>query len=170
MAFKDRVNPVTGKLYSEEYGSASLLQPSTWNPTSFTQRPENTQLNNVKKDVAYGSNFMPYQNRLDELLRDPSKVNQTAGYQFALDQGNQAINRSAAAKGMLNSGNVLAELAKYGQGMASQQYNTETNRLADLLHGAQQFGLSSGYYTPPPPPDQFVGNAFIQQKPTARWY
>lgn len=44
------------------------------------------------------------------------------------EQGNQAINRSAAAKGMLNSGNVLAELAKYGQGMAGQGFADQWNR------------------------------------------
>lgn len=96
-----------------------------------------------------GADFSGYQNQLQGLLTDPSKIQQTAGYQFAVDQGNQAINRSAAAKGMSNSGNVLAELAKYGQGMASQQYDTQTNRLADLMRGSQQFGVQSGYYQPP---------------------
>ena len=95
-----------------------------------------------------GADFSPYKNQLDQLLTDPSKIQQTAGYQFALDQGNQAINRSAAAKGGLNSGGVLAELAKYGQGMASQQYDTQTNRLADLMRGSQQFGISSGLFRP----------------------
>src|SRR5574343_172313 len=54
------------------------------------------------------------------------------GYQFRLDQGNQAINRSAAAKGMLGSGNVLAELAKYGQGMASTEYGNRLSQLGNL--------------------------------------
>lgn len=103
----------------------------------------------MKKQQAAGADFMPYQNKLAELLQDPSKVQQTAGYKFALDQGNQEINRSAAAKGMLGSGNVLAALAKYGQDMASKQYDTEANRLAELMRGSQQFGLSSGYYAPP---------------------
>lgn len=97
-----------------------------------------------------------------DLLKDPSKVQQTAGYQFALDQGNQAINRSAAAKGMSNSGGILAELAKYGQGMASQQYQQQLNNyqqnfenqgkqlnsLTGLMQGAQKFGTAAGYYDP----------------------
>lgn len=95
-----------------------------------------------------GADFSPYQNQLNQLLTDPSKIQQTPGYQFAVDQGNQAINRSAAAKGMLNSGGVLAELAKYNQGMASQDYGNQVNRLASLMRGAQSFGVESGQFRP----------------------
>jgi len=95
---------------------------------------------------ASGADFSDYQNQLKGLLSDPSKIQQTAGYQFDVDQGNQAINRSAAAKGMSNSGGVLAELQKYGQGMASKEYGSQINRLQDLMRGSQQFGISSGYY------------------------
>lgn len=53
-------------------------------------------------------------------------------YQFALDQGRQTVERSAAARGGLNSGNTLKALTEYGQGMASQQYGNYANRLAAL--------------------------------------
>lgn len=95
-----------------------------------------------------GADFSPYKTRLDQLLIDPSKIQETPGYKFALEQGNQAINRSAAAKGGLNSGGVLAELEKYGQGMASQEYGGQVNRLAQLMQGAQQFGVQSGQFRP----------------------
>lgn len=95
-----------------------------------------------------GADFSPYQNQLNALLTDPTKIQQTPGYQFAVDQGNQAINRSAAAKGQLNSGGVLAELQKYGQGMASQEYGGQVNRLAELMRGSQQFGVASGQFRP----------------------
>jgi len=93
-----------------------------------------------------GSDFSQEQNMLSGLLSDPSKIQQTAGYQFDVDQGNQAINRSAAARGSLNSGGVLAELAKYGQGMASREYGNQVNRLSSLIGQKQQFGMGSGYY------------------------
>ena len=102
----------------------------------------------MKGQQQSGADFSGYQNQLKNLLSNPSSITQTPGYQFALDQGNQAINRSAAAKGMLNSGNVLAELSKYGQGMASQGYQQQLNNLQSLMQGAQNFGLSSGYYNP----------------------
>jgi hypothetical protein len=93
-----------------------------------------------------GSDFSQEQNQLTGLLNDPSKIQQTAGYQFDVDQGNQAINRSAAARGSLNSGGVLAELAKYGQGMASAEYGNQVNRLSGIISQKQNFGVGSGYY------------------------
>jgi hypothetical protein len=132
---------------------------------------------NMRGQQQQGADFSGYRRQLDQqlkqqqqandqykrLLQDPNAVQETAGYKFAVDQGNEAINRSAAAKGSLNSGNVLAELAKYGQGMGAQQYqtqlgnlqqnyqnqNTQTNNLASLMQGAQQFGINSGYYQNP---------------------
>jgi len=73
-----------------------------------------------------------YETRLRQLLENPDSVANTGAYKFAFNQGQQAIERSAAAKGMTGSGNVLAELSKYGQGMASQQYDKEADRLAGL--------------------------------------
>jgi len=59
---------------------------------------------------------------LGKMTQGVSAYEQDPYNKFLQDQGNQAINRSAAAKGMLGSGNVLAELAKYGQGMAGAGY------------------------------------------------
>lgn len=53
-------------------------------------------------------------------------------YQFALQQGFQGLDRSAAARGRLESGGYGQDLVKYGQGMAAQQLNTYANRLADI--------------------------------------
>lgn len=103
----------------------------------------------MRQQVQSGSNFMPEQQRLSDLLSNPASIQTDPSYQFNLEQGNQAINRSAAAKGMLGSGNVLAELARYGQGMASQEYRNQFNRLSDLLRQKQQFGLTSGYFDEP---------------------
>lgn len=77
-----------------------------------------------------GGNY--YENKLQKLMDNPDSIQNSGAYRFAFDQGQQAIERSAAAKGMLNSGNILAELAKYGQGMASQQYDKEADRLGNL--------------------------------------
>lgn len=82
-----------------------------------------------------------YENRLRSLMDNPNSIADSGAYKFAFNQGQQALERSAAAKGMTGSGNVLAELAKYGQGMASQQYNTEANRLAEMSNAQNQFQL-----------------------------
>lgn len=74
----------------------------------------------------------PYEAKMNALMTDPNALANSASYRFRLDQGNQAIQRSAAAKGMLGSGNTLAELLRYGQGEASQEYGKEMERLATL--------------------------------------
>jgi len=50
------------------------------------------------------------------------------GYQFRLDQGNQAIERSAAARGGLLSGAAAKALTRYSQGVASDEYGNAYNR------------------------------------------
>lgn len=50
------------------------------------------------------------------------------GYQFRLEQGLGAIQNSAAAKGILNSGGTLKDLQNYGQNLASQEYGNVFNR------------------------------------------
>lgn len=52
------------------------------------------------------------------------------GYQFALDQGMQALTRGASAGGMLASGNTLTAANQFGQGLANQEYGNWLGRLA----------------------------------------
>ena len=63
---------------------------------------------------------------------DFSSFKQSPDYQFAFDQGLQGLDRSAAARGSLYSGGHSADLMKFGQGLASQNYNAYYNRLAGL--------------------------------------
>jgi hypothetical protein len=75
---------------------------------------------------------------------DPNQVASTPEAQFAMSQGVQALDRSAAAKGGFGSGGALQELMQYGQGLASTQYN---NAFTHALQGAQfnQQGLQQQY-------------------------
>lgn len=56
-----------------------------------------------------------------DLYADPS-------YQFRLDQGQKALERSAAARGRLFSGATGQALVDYGQQSASQEFDTAYNR------------------------------------------
>lgn len=76
-----------------------------------------------------------YQSMLQGLMTDPSKIALTPGAQFQMDQGLEALQRSGAARGFLGSGNILGELMKYSQGLASQDYYNQLNQL-NLLSGA----------------------------------
>ena len=65
------------------------------------------------------------------LKNDPS-------YQFRLKQGQQALDRSSAARGMGYSGAQMKAAQDYGQGMASTEFGNYYNRLAGLSQGGQQ--------------------------------
>ena len=47
-----------------------------------------------------------------------STLQQTPGYQFALTQGEQGVDRGAAAKGMVSSGDTINAEDQYAQGLA----------------------------------------------------
>jgi hypothetical protein len=74
---------------------------------------------------------------LVNLLADPSRITETPGYQFAYDQGLQALFAKQAATGQRMSGRAMTETMQYGQGLASQMYNQEMDRYASLA-GANQ--------------------------------
>ncbi len=63
---------------------------------------------------------------------DYSPFYQSPGYQFRLDEGVKAIDRSASARGKLGSGGLQRELTRYGQGLASQEFNSYANRLSAM--------------------------------------
>lgn len=71
--------------------------------------------------------------RILQLLNDPGAFEGSPGFNFALDQGVQARDRSAAARGQLGSGNQLKELTAFGQGLANQERGNEINRFLAFL-------------------------------------
>lgn len=58
---------------------------------------------------------------------------QYGAYGFSLDQGLQALNRTHAAAGNLNSGNADTDAMKYASGLAGQQYNSYLQGLSPYL-------------------------------------
>ncbi len=57
----------------------------------------------------------------DKFQKDPS-------YQFRTSEGMKALERSAAARGMLSSGSTLKGIQRFGQDLASQEYQNAFNR------------------------------------------
>ena len=55
------------------------------------------------------------------------------GYGFQQDQGLQALQRTHAAAGNLNSGNADTDTLKFSQGLADQSYGNYVSRLAPYL-------------------------------------
>ena len=64
---------------------------------------------------------------------DPSKVDltQDPGYQFRMQEGIDALDASASARGRLLSGAQNKALTQYGQNMGSQEYGNAYARYAD---------------------------------------
>lgn len=50
------------------------------------------------------------------------------GYDFRMAEGQKALERSAAARGGLQSGGMMKALTRYGQGVASEEYGNAYNR------------------------------------------
>jgi len=81
-----------------------------------------------------------------------SILQNTPGYQFQFNQGEQAIQNSAAAKGGLIGGNTLTALQNYGQGTADQTYQQYLgnvmsgyfNPMANLAQNGQNAALGVG--------------------------
>jgi len=63
---------------------------------------------------------------------DYSSFHQSPDYQFSLDQGMKALDRSAASRGSLYSGGHSADVLNYATGLADQNYNSYYNKLAQL--------------------------------------
>lgn len=97
----------------------------------------------LNKGVAEGGSF----NRpvtMAELQMDP-------GFAWRLQQGEQSLQRSAAAKGGALSGETLKALAGYSQGLASDEYakafdryQTDTAQRYARLFGTAGMGLDAG--------------------------
>lgn len=103
-----------GLNYATQSGSSG--QPSQMADPFAAQRPQYMQ--QLQQMMTGG--FTP---------TDPS-------YGFRMSQGTENLNRGLAASGQMGSGAQMAQLQQYGQGMASQEYGKQFDRLS-LLSGAQ---------------------------------
>lgn len=84
--------------------------------------------------------------RLIGLTNDPNSITTQPGYQFGLDQGRQAIERSAAARGGLYSGATMKALQRFGSDYAGTKVNEQYNRLASIAGIGQQATNQTGAY------------------------
>jgi hypothetical protein len=111
-------------------GKAASTQADAANRAAdlqYKQYQEDVQRQKPFYDV--GVNALPelvqaskYKNfGMDQFQQDP-------GYAFRLKEGQQALDRQAAARGGLISGGALKAAQRYGQEMGSQEYTNAFNR------------------------------------------
>lgn len=72
-------------------------------------------------------------------------MQQDPGYQFRLDEGVRALDRSASATGRLNSGGQERRVIRYGQDYASTEYQKVYDRIATIAgYGKSAASESAG--------------------------
>ena len=100
------------------YMQGSTNQGATTNtaPTGATTDATGGQAPSGITFGQFTKNFTP-----SDLYTDPS-------YKWRLEQGQKALERSAAARGGLLSGGTMKDLTDYAQGAASQEYGAAYNR------------------------------------------
>ena len=74
---------------------------------------------NALADYATASQYTPF--GMEQFQADP-------GYQFRMSEGLKALERSAASRGLLQSGGTLKDITRFGQDAASQEYQNAFNR------------------------------------------
>lgn len=69
---------------------------------------------------------------------------ETPSYQFQLEQGLGSVNALAGARGGLNSGRTMQDLARFNQGLASQEYGNYLARLQGISNTGMSAATGAG--------------------------
>lgn len=103
-----------------------VMQMRMWRQTRKDFRPYRETGTNAL--AAYN-----YLNGIGPRPEDYVDFTGTPGYQFRVNQGNDSINAMAGARGGLNSGRTLQDLATFNQNIASDEFGNYANRLGGLV-------------------------------------
>lgn len=99
----------------------SQAQQTIRDNTAQTRADQQPYMDTGTNALAKLNNMSPSQ----ILAEDP-------GYQFRLDQGVNALQNSASARGAVIGGGAMTDVNNYAQGQASQEYGAAWNRLLGL--------------------------------------
>lgn len=145
----------TGAKLEQEMGNKSLeLQKelAEQQRTDFTPWREAGQnaLQEITAGIASGEfdpgKFEPSQFETPEFKAPSfSSITEDPGYQFRLQQGIEARDRSASSRGRLNSGAQQKGIENFAQGTASQEYGNAYARAQDDY--SRDYGAASDKYS-----------------------
>jgi len=99
--------------------TAAAEQRRQFNKQVELQKPFRDVGVNALPELVAASKYTPF--GMEQFQADP-------GYGFRLQEGIKALDRSAAARGGLLSGNQLRGINEFGQNLASQEYTNAFNR------------------------------------------
>lgn len=118
--------------------AADLQDKEANNALAFQNKVYSDQQANLAPWIAAGKNSLAYLSSTygnggptwDKTFTAPTAVTEQndPGYQFRLQQGQQALERSAAARGNLLTGGTAKAEQRYGQDYASNEYSNVYNR------------------------------------------
>lgn len=130
-AIKDAANTqaqaadYSANLQSQAEGNSLNYTKGVYSDTTAAAQPYEqagaTALSQLSAGTAAGGEFNSSPTSDQVMAQDP-------GYQFNLDEGQQALERAQAAGGNVGSGGAMKEAAQYVQGYASNAYNDAYNR------------------------------------------
>lgn len=122
--------------------TAANTQMSMYNQTAANLAPYNaegqTATNKLNSILGLGGSM-----NADQLS---NYLTNLPGYQFQLSQGTQAIDRSEAAKGLLNSGATGKALEQYGQGLGGSYLQGYVNQLQGLAGLGENAAAMTGNF------------------------
>ena len=148
-------DPITGTIAAVTTVGSSLIGSKASRDASSQQQQAAAQASDVQRDIferqvelqePFREAGLKGQNRLMELLGlgedktapgygkyataefGAGKFQADPGYAFRMSEGMKALERSAAARGGLLSGATLKGTQRYGQDLASQEYQNAFNR------------------------------------------
>ena len=98
---------------------ATAAQERMFNRQVELQEPFRQVGVNALPELVEASRYTPFS--MDQFQQDP-------GYAFRMREGLKALDRSAAARGGLLSGNQLRGVTQFGQELGSQEYGNAFNR------------------------------------------
>lgn len=146
LGFPDIINPYIDERYGQTSDALEQRARQGYEDVMGQTREANAYLN-------------PYATTGRESLATLSQLAQAApdqfnfqfsqddpSYQFRLAEGQKALERSAAARGILQTGGTLKALTRYGQDAASQEYQAAFNRAKstfDVNQAARQQRLGT---------------------------
>lgn len=143
--------PITNSVIDEQALSKAIAAEQAKQKAAYDAALGKAQ-QTAGNDPLYGSLLDKFD--MEDFEADP-------GYKFRMQEGQKALERSAAARGGLLSGRAIKDTLRFGQGLGAQEYgaafdrfnvqNTNTfNRLASISGvgqtAANQTGAAAGQY------------------------
>lgn len=137
-------DPATGMRYVVDTSTGNILQKKG-NSGSWSVVPGSEGLQGVV-DAEIARLEAPGESVPVQGIENPDAVydwQTTPGYQFRMDEGQKALDRSAAARSGVLSGAQIKATQRYGQDYATNEFDNALKRLAELINtGANMAGAA----------------------------